>query len=74
LYGKFINWVSGQFELYLQDKLYGLKTFYPSGYFYITETDKSNNIVNFKIIVRNNYKKKRGALSRDLSQQYNLYS
>lgn len=58
LYEKFLNWVSGEFELYLQDKLHGLKIFYPGGYFYITETERSNNAVNFKITVRNKYRQK----------------
>ena len=58
LYEKFLNWVSAEFELYLQDKLDGLKIFYPGGYFYITETVRSNNVVNYKIIVRNKYKQK----------------
>jgi len=58
LYEKFLNWVSAEFELYLQDKLHGLKIFYPGGYFYITEAERSNNDVNFKIIVKNKYRQK----------------
>ncbi len=58
LYEKFLNWVSAEFELYLQDKLHGLKIFYPGGYFCITETERRNNVVNFKIIVRNKYRQK----------------
>tara|TARA_R110002072_G_scaffold135530_3_gene277004 strand:- start:3867 stop:4247 length:381 start_codon:yes stop_codon:yes gene_type:complete len=58
LYEKFLNWVSAEFELYIQDKPHGLKIFYPGGYFYITETERTNNVVNFNIIVRNKYQQK----------------
>ncbi|GAA4942584.1 hypothetical protein GCM10023314_14670 [Algibacter agarivorans] len=58
LYEKFLNWVSGEFELYLQERLNGLQIFYPGGFFYITETERSRDVIYFKIIVKNKYKQK----------------
>lgn len=58
LYEKFLNWVSGEFELYLQDKLDGLKIFFPGGYLYITETRTNNNTLGLKIMVNSKCKQK----------------
>ena len=36
-YYTFINWVSGEFDLYLQDESNGLHVYFPEGKFHITE-------------------------------------
>ena len=58
LYEKFLNWVSGEFELFLQDRINGLQIFFPGGYFYITEIGTNHNIIGFKIIIKSKYKQK----------------
>ena len=81
LYKTFVNWVSGEFELFLQDKLNGLKIFFPSGYFSITESETNNTDVNFKIIVRSKSKQKgiqistqiNAVLNHLLKLKYNSY-
>ena len=48
VYNKFINWVSGVFDLYQMEELDGLKVYYPNGWFSITilsEGEKDLNIV-----------------------------
>jgi hypothetical protein len=45
-YNKFINWVSGEFDLQLQDELNGLQIFFPNGKLNINKTTcTDNNIV-----------------------------
>ena len=58
LYEKFLNWVSGEFDIFLQDHLNGLQIFFPGGYFNITETKANNKINGFKIMVKSKYKQK----------------
>lgn len=48
-YYTFINWISGEFDLYLQDDSNGLQVFFPEGKFHIT-----NKINNGKIIAEIN--------------------
>jgi len=35
LYNKFLNWVSVEFDLYLQEEIHGLEVFFPNGKFTI---------------------------------------
>lgn len=47
-YNTFINWVRGEFDLYLMEELDGLKVYYPNGWFSITvlsESEKELNII-----------------------------
>jgi hypothetical protein len=45
-YNKFINWVSGEFDLYLQDKSNGLDVFFPNGKLNIKKAiDQDNTLV-----------------------------
>ncbi|MEE9408924.1 MAG: hypothetical protein V3V28_12715 [Polaribacter sp.] len=48
-YYTFINWVSGEFDLYLQDETNGLHVFFPEGNFHI-----KNEIENGKIVAEIN--------------------
>ena len=48
-YHQFINWISDEFDLYLQDESNGLHVFFPEGKFYI-----KNEIDNGKIIAEIN--------------------
>ena len=58
LYDKFLNWVSVEFELFLQDNLDGLQIFFPGGYCSITNCETNNNQIEFKVIVKSKYKQK----------------
>ncbi len=51
LYDKFTNWVSGEFDLYLQDESSGLIVYYPSGWFCIRTTNENKDIVNMQITI-----------------------
>ncbi len=47
-YNTFINWVRGEFDLYLMEELDGLKVHYPNGWFSIkvlSESEKEINII-----------------------------
>lgn len=48
-YNTFLNWISGEFDLFLQDESNGLKIFFPEGKFHI-----KNNIDQGKIIAEIN--------------------
>jgi hypothetical protein len=48
-YHQFINWISDEFDLYLQDESNGLHVFFPEGKFHI-----KNEIDNGKIIAEIN--------------------
>ncbi|WP_452599697.1 hypothetical protein [Pontimicrobium sp. MEBiC01747] len=46
LYNKFLNWISGEFDLYLQEEQNGLNVFFPGGKFNINKvTELKNDIV-----------------------------
>lgn len=36
IYNQFLNWLKGEFDLYLMDELDGLKVYYPNGLFSVT--------------------------------------
>ena len=44
-YHQFINWVSGEFDLYLQDESNGLHVFFPEGKFHINTIETKENTV-----------------------------
>lgn len=58
LFNKFLNWVSGEFELYLQDYSDDLTIYFPGGHLNIQETKSPNNSVLFKIAIKSKYKEK----------------
>jgi len=49
-YHTFLNWVSGEFDLYLQDEYNGLHVYFPEGNFHIkNEVDNGNIIVEINL-------------------------
>ena len=40
VYNQFLNWLKGEFDLYLMEELDGLKVYYPNGLFTVTTTQK----------------------------------
>ncbi|PKQ44409.1 hypothetical protein [Confluentibacter flavum] len=52
LYQKFINWVSGEFDLYLQEESMGLKVYYPNGWFAFEKKNKHTSNFSVEILVK----------------------
>lgn len=51
MYSKFINWVSGEFDVYLQDESSGIIIYYPNGYFSINcNLQLKDKIIEFTVI------------------------
>jgi hypothetical protein len=44
-YHTFLNWISGEFDLYLQDESNGLHVYFPEGKFHIKNDIDNGNIV-----------------------------
>jgi hypothetical protein len=44
-YYTFINWVSGEFDLYLQDESDGLYVYFPEGKFHIKNNIDNGNVI-----------------------------
>ncbi len=44
-YYTFVNWVSGEFDLYLQDEVNGLHVYFPEGKFHIKNNVDNGNII-----------------------------
>ena len=51
LYHKFLNWISGEFDLYQKDEFNGVKVYYPNGWFTIKNTSQSEVIISMEINV-----------------------
>lgn len=51
-YHQFLNWLKGEFDLFLMDELNGLEVYYPSGFFSvgICTEDKNNFYVKIKVL------------------------
>ncbi|WP_299546810.1 hypothetical protein [Seonamhaeicola sp.] len=70
-YDKFINWVSGEFDLCLQEEHNGLKVYHPNGWLQIANTSKEPEQVCLQIIIHNKSKKAVELLSKELNVLYN---
>ncbi|WP_299555071.1 hypothetical protein [Seonamhaeicola sp.] len=70
-YDKFINWVSGEFDLCLQEEQNGLKVYHPNGWLQIANTSKESEQVCLQIIIHNKSKKAGEILSNELKVLYN---
>ena len=44
-YNTFLNWVSGEFDLYLQDESNGLYVYFPEGKFHIKNNTDNGDVV-----------------------------
>lgn len=72
LYLKFINWTSGEFDLFLQEELNGLKVYFPSGNFSISSISENRRdvLVEIKIISKDlNYMNTLGNRITDICRQ-----
>jgi len=52
IYNKFLNWISSEFDLYLQDELNGLEVFFPDGKFSIKPISENKNDILIEINVK----------------------
>ncbi|MDO5986763.1 hypothetical protein Q4Q39_05015 [Flavivirga amylovorans] len=52
VYNRFINWVTGEFDLYLKNKSKELKVYFPNGWFSIGCFKNENQQINIKIKVK----------------------
>lgn len=56
MYKRFLNWMSGEFELYLQDDSNGLKVYFPSGCLTVRLIQSMRTEVYFEIHVKSKNK------------------
>jgi hypothetical protein len=52
LYDKFLNWLSGEFDLYLQDEQNGLEVFFSNGRFSIKKVAENKENIEIEINVK----------------------
>lgn len=71
-YHKFINWISGEFDLYLQDESNGLHVFFPEGKFHIKSNAENDNSVNVQIHLKSKVLQKGTAIFEEIMAVYNL--
>lgn len=51
-YYQFLNWLKGEFDLYLMEELDGLKVYYPNGLFSVTLFSKNENDLSIEIKIK----------------------
>lgn len=51
-FNKFINWLSGEFNLYQQDEFNGLTVFFTNGWLLIKQLETNKNKIEFRIEVK----------------------
>ena len=56
-FNRFINWVSAEYELYLQDNQNGLKIYFPGICLQISEKTYENSYLNFEIKIQSTCEK-----------------
>ncbi|KAA5825747.1 hypothetical protein FPF71_07505 [Algibacter amylolyticus] len=70
-YIKFINWVSGEFDLYLQEKTEGLKIYYPNVYFNIKNIANSGQEIKLQITILSRSKEICYKINKQLQSIFN---
>ena len=56
-FNRFINWVSAEYELHLQENHKGLKIYFPGSCLQISEKDYLKGAFNFEIEIQSKYEK-----------------
>ncbi|QTD37652.1 hypothetical protein JL193_16545 [Polaribacter batillariae] len=51
IYERFVNWVIGEFDLFLKNESKKLEVYFPNGQFYIGNFEDDKNELNIKILV-----------------------
>ncbi len=70
IYDRMVNWVIGEFDLYLMNESEKLKVYFPNGHFCIEKFRDNKNHLNIKIIVEG---KSRIACQKRMTQLDNIY-
>lgn len=70
VYNKFINWVIGEFDLYIKNESNELKVYFPNGWFDIRSIDAINEHVHIEIKVEGKSKKTCKNIIRQLQNIY----
>ena len=65
-FNRFLNWVSAEYELYLQDNEKGLTVYFPGICLQIFEKSYENNLLNFEINIKSKYEKNGVQVSRQV--------
>ena len=71
VYDRFVNWVSGEFDLYLQNETKKLQVFLPNGSFDIEIFNDCNNSLNILIHVKGKSKDTSLMIIKKLENIYN---
>lgn len=45
VYNKFVNWIAGEFDLYLMQEEQGLKVYFPDGWFTISNSNNDSILI-----------------------------
>lgn len=51
-YHKFLNWLTGEFDLNLKEENKGLKVYFPNGYFLVKQLKNIDDKIQFEICVK----------------------
>jgi hypothetical protein len=70
-YNKFINWVSSEFDLHLQDNSNGLDVFFPNGKLNIQKATNQDNTLVAKINFESNLQKQGTDIVNKIMTLYN---
>ncbi len=71
IFKKFINWLSSEFDVYLQDASDGLVVYFPNGYFFISENGNHSEYIKFRIMVRSKCLNKGNAINSKIDMLLN---
>lgn len=70
-FSRFINWVSAEYELYLQENHKGLKIYFPGSCLQISEKGYLDGTFNFEINIQSKYEKNGIQISNQVSSILN---
>ena len=71
VYKRFVNWVSGEFDLYLQQEEKDLKVYFPNGFFKIGVVKKTEKQVVVEILINGKSEKYCEKIFYKLEKIYN---
>lgn len=70
MYNQFINWLKGEFDLYLMEELDGLKVYYPNGFFLVSLFSKNENDLSIEIKIMSRTLKTANQISAKIDTIY----
>jgi hypothetical protein len=66
-YNQFLNWISGEFDLFLQDETNGLQVYFPEGNFFIKASTENESVLAHINLSTNAEKKGEDILNKIMS-------